>query len=770
MTIKDIYKDIQAFADDESEVILEKDGSILFKRQEKDILFKVVEDIETGGLIIDYNGEKKPYRNFLARDIARLDVFANKLLEKRAAVKNFTNSEGVLKTLGNDFSDDCLGLLNKTCVDKIFATKITFLTADAGHGKTALLKEFQHRQAKSYISKESNFIFWHVDLQGRELVRLNEAIMYDLGELRISGMGLYYASIMSLIRHGLIVLAIDGFDELAAEIGGTVALGALSHLVIQLENKGTIVAASRRTFFNTQDYVKRNTIMKSTISPECEFHEIKMENWNKSQVLDYIKSTTEKDPEKLYQDLLFELQGKEDHPILTRPFLVTKIIDILSEDVDLDASSLMKGIVNPTEGVAVVVEAFTKREVSKWKQRNTETGKPYLDYEQHLSLLEIIAEEMWLSQKEQLGLEEIEFFATSLCDEWNIDSRTQQRIVNMARSHALLIPSDIELDTRRFEHEEFKNYFIARALSSLLNRSLSEDYTSKVRKFLYVAQLPDSVAQFACTYLKKDLESIQGYLKLLEDIVRSEWKPTYLQINIGTMIPFILHNVNISEQILVSAKMNFSSLVFEGKILENIVFDGSNFINISFRSTQLRNIKFKNCTFNELRIYVNSGNDFANVEFEDCSVISIAEYGEDGYVIMSLYNPEKIEIQLVNYGLNSQKGDVEHLTIEETEHSEFKKALLRFLSIFQRTTVQYESNILNDVGKYKTYRNILLNEVIPFLEDSQIISLREKTKNAKQVLHRAWSLIVNLEDLLKYDGVNENHQFSRFWKEVNNRS
>lgn len=70
--------------------------------------------------------------------------------------------------------------------------------------------------------------------------------MYELGELRFSG--LYYSSIIALMRRNLIILGIDGFDELAAEVGGETALGSLKDLVTKMNGTGTLIAASRRTF------------------------------------------------------------------------------------------------------------------------------------------------------------------------------------------------------------------------------------------------------------------------------------------------------------------------------------------------------------------------------------------------------------------------------------------------------------------------------------------------------------------------------------------
>lgn len=49
-------------------------------------------------------------------------------------------------------------ILTKECTDRLFAgTKISFVTADAGHGKTALLREFQYEQAQKYVEGKSNF-------------------------------------------------------------------------------------------------------------------------------------------------------------------------------------------------------------------------------------------------------------------------------------------------------------------------------------------------------------------------------------------------------------------------------------------------------------------------------------------------------------------------------------------------------------------------------------------------------------------------------------
>ena len=62
-------------------------------------------------------------------------------------------------------------------------TKLVFLTADAGHGKTALLRRLTRQFATLYREGKTDRLLLHIDTQGRSFVRLEEAIARDLGQL-----------------------------------------------------------------------------------------------------------------------------------------------------------------------------------------------------------------------------------------------------------------------------------------------------------------------------------------------------------------------------------------------------------------------------------------------------------------------------------------------------------------------------------------------------------------------------------------------------------
>jgi len=764
MNKNEIKRDIQAFADDEANIVFDSMGNVMFTRNGIDLSFRVWTNPETLVTRVLYEGKEFLYRDFFSKEMARLDLFAAKIIEKRKANEVFVDGPAMLKMSFGETHDSCLGLVRSECDSFYeFATKVTFVTADAGHGKTALLKEFQFTQAKRFLAGESKFLFWHVDLQGRDLVRLPEAIMFDLAELRISG--LFYSSILYLIKNKFIILAIDGFDELAAEIGGVSALGALSSLVSQMDGQGTLVAASRRTFFDTNDYLKRTKYLKTTLSPDCEFNELKLKNWNKKEVIEY-SSYFFDDPEKIYRELLVELHNENSHPIITRPFLLSKTIQAL-QDGEYTPSEFFSMVNNNQEGVVVVVEAFTKREVNKWKERDQQTGRPYLTFEQHMHLLSVIAKEMWENHIEIISKEEVQFLTTILIEEWGIEESVKPKVIRLVESHAFLVPvSDNKPELRKFEHEEFKNYFLSRSLASLINESIENGKYNALKKFLYINQLPDSVARYCFNYVDNLEEQSNSLIQIFKSILSEEWKPSYLQQNIGTLIPSILDNREFKEPISIDAKVSYTSLIFENKILRDIVFKNGDFVNISFRNTSFKNIKFVDCNFNDLRFETDSPLNFENVSFGNCHIAAISIM-RNQEISETAFSPIRIVQILTRFGIKIANNETNN-SVQIEEESEFKKLANKFLLKFHKTIYQYEKNIINE-KQYGAYSETVIEKLIPILIQYNILEEKE-TKQSKQSNTRAWILAMDLNIIYSFDGTNTKNQLSEFWQKINSVS
>lgn len=763
MNKEDIRQDILAYADDDSDVLIAPNGDILFHKNgtEHFCSVKTIDGISN----VFYDGRKMSYNEFISKELARMDVFAQKIIEKRKKLEQFIDGPAVLYTNKSE-TGKAIELLKRECDNFFeFGSKITFITADAGHGKSILLKQFQYLQAERYSKKESNYLFWHIDLQGRDLVRLAEAIMFDLGELRMSG--LYYPSIINLVQKKMIILAIDGFDELAAEIGGTNAISSLSNFINQMNGLGTLVCASRRTFFDTGDYLKRTNIINRESNFDVFFNEIKLKDWTKDQVVEYFDILAYDEPEKIYQEIYSELQYDANHPILTRPFLLAKLEQALDSDVS-QISTFFSDKKESEDGVSIIVESFMKREVNKWKHRSAtdqETGKPYLSFEQHIQLLSSIAKEMWESRRDYITKEEIEFYTVILADEWGLSDDVKRKVVRFASSHAFLIPRDEAFNQRKFDHEEFRYYFLARALAEMIIDSVNNNNFIKIKRFLYVDQLPDSVAAYCFNYIEDRNTIAQGIITGFVEIVNNEWKPTYLQINTGTLIPFLLHNLYNDRQIVIKSKINYSSLVFESRNIQNVIFEEGEFINISIRNTKFKNTEFINCNFNEIKFEEESNNMLENVIFKDSYVNSIIILC-DGQIKEMAYAPKRIKDLLQQKGVIIKTGEKVVEKNNSTGTSVFKKTLMRFIFKYNQQMIQYEKNIKED--KYiSNDLDLIFNDIIPFLEKYKIITEVE-TKVTKQNKSKAWRLSVDLQELLRCDREEDCHSmFYDFWQSVN---
>lgn len=734
--LQELISEISTFADTEKDIECGKNGVLTFVRQGKIYDITLVEK-ETGSVCVLCEGKEYSYKEFLA-DIANLQQLAQRIKEKQALEDDlyYVDPEAtLLKGYGCPIQDKALDILKSECdAPTMGGTKISFVTADAGHGKTFLLRKFEHERAESFLKKWSTYIFWHIDLHGRDLVRLNEAIMYELAMLRISG--LYYNSIITLIKNGLIVLGIDGFDELAAEIGGEKALGSLTNLVMELDGSGNLVAASRRTFFNTQDYLRRSGLLQKSIDGGCEFDEIRLWNWRKDECVKYINSFYNNSLAEYVGLATFLKSSDNEHPLLNRPFLFTKIVKYASEE-NKSLYDFVSESGSDFNGINNILRAFVSREVQKWTTTDKETGKPYLSFEQHLRFLQEIAAEMWSEQKDYISVETIQFLLTLLIQDWDIEESIKPRIIKMSESHALLVVSDAGDDYRKFDHDEFKNYFLALSLIQVLTDCYQTNVYNQAMAFLKRAQLPDPVAQYMANQLpsKMAIPIVKGFIQ--NEV--NEWKPTYLQPNLGTIIPYILDRKNIEETIEVKGNITFSSLVFENKKLQNLHFDGCMFVNISFKNTEMCNVSFDNCTFTDIRFYKKSDNSFTNVFIHNNCIVNMVTIVNSHDQTYSEYSPVNIS------NLLNRRGIMRDIVSQPTEpvmklvNPDFRKTVKRFLNKFIKSSFQYEKNIKEDpIYNAKQY-DVVIKDVIPLLLKYDIIE-EKNNKNTHLADTKAWAL------------------------------
>ena len=756
----EVRADVSAFADDDEDLIIELNGQCLFVRGGREIGFRIAEDGE-GRTVVDVDGNRMTYRRFLSHHLAGLPVLAERILAKRQPIPAYVDGCGALKSPSEESrvgrSLELLG--SETSLRPAFLSRVVFITADAGQGKTALLRQFQHEQAQRFMEGESSFVFWHVDLQGRQLLRLSEALMGDLADLRVSG--LWMPAVVRLLRQGLLVLAIDGFDELAAEQGGSDALGALAVLVQQMGGRGTIVAASRRTFFDTDDYIRRARLFSRSGAGDCEFNQISLSDWGPHEAVEYLAEVQHggrrfPDADATYAAICDEL-GSPEHPMLTRPFLLTQVARGLLL-FDLSAGDFIRGMEDPLKGVGAVIEAFVDREVTeKWKQK--ETGAPYLTKEQHLRLLADVAEEMFRAQRATIEVDVLETITALLLDEWGIDPVRRQQILQMVQMHVLLTPPvEGDFNSRSFDHEEFRDWFTAYALKDRLLR-LNREGASVSHDLLSVAHLSDVTAKYVCALIDRSPTVTADVLAGLTSLVQREWRPTYLQMNAGTIIPFLLDGVEPNGRFVVDANLVFSSLVHEGKSLTRTTFSGAAFVNASLAAVRWRDVEVEGCDLGELTI--DRAASYDGVVFHDCKLDGLRVVDSSGRNEETReYAPDRMRLVLQGVGINVRDEVEEHEDAEERlVDGDVRKFVRRTLNLFRRTTFLPETVVRQ---RFRQDAQRVLDEILPLMERFGVIEARQWKGSGRQ---KAWGLAVSRETLERADG-DPGHPLHEFWSKV----
>jgi hypothetical protein len=760
--LDEIREDVAAFADDDEAVIIENDGTIMFLRDGRDVICRL-QVAPDDRLFVQLEEELVPYREFIVRHLARLDILAERILAKRPLLSAFVDGRAIAESIDEgQVEGGAIELLEAQSLRlPPFTTRVVFITADAGQGKTWLLRQYQALTAERFLKNKSPFLFLHLDLQGRQLLRLSEALMGGLGDLRITG--LWMPAIIRLLRRRAIVLAIDGFDELAAEQGGIEAVGALATLVRQMEGRGAIVAASRRTFFDTEDYLRRAGLFRRGLAAPCEFNQISLLKWRRKEAVSFLEraedgANASLQPVETYDEIVAELGGSEEHPIVSRPFLFTHVVKILLR-YGTSVAELVRPLASPKTGVAEVVQAFVTREVQeKWKYR--ETGEPYLTIGQHMRLLADVAEEMYKAQRDRLELEIIETIMTLLLEEWNIDPSRRRQVIEMVGMHVLLVvPVDGDATQRSFDHPEFRDYFLAYSLRSHLLRAADGHSQSDLARFLSISPLSDSTARYVGAMLDLTPDLAYRLVDALSAIAQKEWKPTHIQLNIGTLLPAIVNGVTFDSTVTFSGPVVLTSLVVEATTITNVEIEGCTLVNASVAGARWKNVTFTRCDLGELTI--DGQANFEQVTLRNCKIEGVRLALESGDIVRE-FAPMRVRNTLRRLGINvveGREGAEEETTLVPLD-ARLYKPVRKLLGMFYRTTAVTTNTLRKQFGKQFP---LVINEVIPLMEHYGILQQGQWQGGGQQQI---WSLGRRIEEILGAEGSTENDKLSSFWNEV----
>lgn len=700
MNLSEFKSILIAFADNPSDVQFDKNKFLTTIRGE-DIIGNIKN--KEGSLLIEEGDSVTPLREWISTRLADLETLAKRIIENIQLEPVYIDPNGSYLEPENGDQDINVNSITSTLLKSleeplVGTTKIIYLTSDAGEGKTTVINQLSVELAKRYIAKKSKWLIIPIPLSGRPFLRFDDIVIASLVN-RLRFRSFYYESFIELTKHGFIIPAFDGFEEMFMVGSTSEALSATGNMVTNLKSLGTLLFATRKAFFENKGFTSQAKLFDSINSGSIAFSKFTISRWNKDKFIEFSTKRNIHDPNELY-DLSLNKLKTPDHPILTRPVLVNKLISVLSETSG--KNEFIEKLSSTSNYFLNFVHSIIEREATtKWIDRSGEPYKPLISIDDHYELLASISEEMWLNSVDEIPESLLEFITELFIENKKIHPTIGDQIKERIKQHALIIFSQFEKKLFKFDHEEFKNFFLG---IDLFNRASSEDYQTIIL-ILKRGKLPDLAIDVFSSKWNKNGNSITKILGNLNTATSKESIVSYIKENLASIAIKLIDKVTPSETV------NFNEYFFPTSSLENIMIENINFQKCYFQETSLigsciKNCLFENCSFERLDIDKTKSR-VENVIFRENQIACIYDLTHE----YSIYAPDQIKNYLNTYGVEFPElslSDEDSLVIDEKIQI-FEKVLRKFM----RAT-QLNENILRLKlgGKYDYFAKEILPDLL----------------------------------------------------------
>ncbi len=605
-------EDLRRFADRGTEPAFELDGNTLsaawqVRGHQQEAIFEL--DATRSLRWVTGPSGNDPYSAFLTSelmaDFNRLAAACTATIERES---DFVPSEALIDNgvqVGSELltPQELSGIADNARCHAHGLTNLFFLKGAAGAGKTTLLREATALQAERYLAGESDFLFFYVSAQGRELSNLRDAFSGELDDLRAT---FTRDAVATLTRAGVLVPIVDGFDELLGTAGYSGAFSSLQTLLTELEALGTLVVSARSAFYDIE-FLGRSRGRPS--DTDMAITTVDLMPWSDAQLSDYL--VRERAGQNTAHTLkVLEHLSPEDRELLKRPFFASQFELFVNDGVAASDSGLLEHLIT----------AYIDREAEKIVNSN---GDPVLPPDGHRYLFELAVSEMWESEARQLSAEDLRTIAELVSEKFGLDSDQAGQLRAKVTSYAGFRPRRGRHRSQAnfaFEHEVYFDYF----LGSAIQRLLRESHLDELVRFFDRGVIPQSVLASAVRALS-----------------RAE-PPHSSLLRCSTGIAYENRRRNLGGLVLAYAR--------EVQRLENATLQGLCFIDVISGAAQFRDVRFGDCQFISA--------DLRNAVFEDCDAETSSFDG------IKLNETSKLDIRGLHPGTNirilhdGQNGEV----------------------------------------------------------------------------------------------------------------
>ncbi len=677
MNIDDFTRVLRAFADQPNNLVI--DGGRLLV-EIRDELIEADLSNRAGTVWVQEPGaEPRSAYKWILRRVARVDQLADRLLSYIPEERFFVTPRGRLldqldadPTEANVAKSDAVNALVGTLSQRPSgASTVLYLTSDAGEGKTTVVNHVAREQAKRFKAGKATWLLLPISLGGRPFLRFDDVVVGELVN-RLRFQHLYYDAFLELTKLGVLVPAFDGFEEMFIESSSGEAVSALGNLVQHLQSSGSVLIAARKAYFEFHNFRTQARLFDAIQSHSVTFSRLTLRRWQREQFRKYCNLRGLRSGDSLYRSVAERL-GKR-HPLLTRAVLVKKLVDIALELPSTDAVLERIGS-DPDEYFVDFVTTIVEREAKeKWLDRSGEAGQPLLTVTDHFDLLAMIAREMWEMRSDALKRDYLELVTDVFTSDRKFSPEIDRQIRKRLPEHSLLALVSGTGDILAFDHDDFRRFFLGRALGQLLLGESDEELAS----WLNVAAVPADTVDAACRYTVQEGVAPGATIERVVGIGQQAPTTSYMKENSGS-IALTLAGLGAERETLLQG------LVFPPGALVGMRVTGIRVSDCEFQATGLRNARIVDCEFRRCRFHrlEGSAETVAGSTLWDCEVDQWVDEGDVG-----VYEPARIRQALVEEGFRvSRSGptaapeDEERAVVDaEAEMAE------RALRIFMRAT------------------------------------------------------------------------------------
>lgn len=628
-----------------------------------------------GGVQVSFRGRSLTYKSFLAcSELADLLGLAKMILQ--------TQSPGFFVPTKACLSDDpeaprraAVPLLQDLLASEPpDVTRIVMVTGEAGAGKTRVLQALVTEQARLYQHGRTETLYLYINAQGRALARLNEALATELQDLRAL---LTYHGVSALVRCGILVPIIDGFDELLGVGGYDDAFSSLTGFIEELNGQGQIVASARSTYYE-QEFVARASSVSSLGAQAWTQVPLEVVPWGGDEFREYVRlysqgqNLTDDSQQTLQQRVDAIFSGRNEQ-LRQKPLFVARTIDILQKEPDFTGGEdLLKEL----------VAAYLERE--RREKLLDRHGGTLLSAPQMESLFTTLAEEMWNQETRELDKRSIKEIAEYVLLTEGVSEGVQRVVVERMPQLAFLVPGERSAGVA-FEHEMFFSYFLAQVFEDKLLKE-----ASGVRVFLSRSVLPIEVAMTAVASIDRVLplsvsENAQTLLNRLAEAGRVE-TPRAAQIreNAGIVAGAVLKTGTSTGRL---QGIRLWQVVLPGGDLDGVEVRDARVESVEFRRVDLSGARFVRCRGDGLvlsEVVVDPSR--SRLEFEGLDPLSqvVGLRVREGGLVRALYDPAEIRRALISCGAIPESVAEEVSTVRAVPEA-YKLLLGRLARAYGRT-------------------------------------------------------------------------------------